>query len=190
MLFSHGTYDDFKKLSGLINALNEDSEIEINPIRQQEQAITVISSKDNIWNYVHSIIINVAKKKFIDGHYADAVESAFKEINSRLKEIYRQERKEEKDGADLMRKAFTPNDPLLIFEDMNCQNGKDTQQGYMDIFAGAMTGIRNPKAHENLYITENDAAKKLIFASLLMDKIDQAVKFSKIKEPKKTQIKN
>jgi hypothetical protein len=51
-----------------------------------------------------------------------------------------------------MRKAFSANAPVLIFESQNTQNGKNIQNGYMDMFAGAMTGIRNPKAHENMTI--------------------------------------
>jgi hypothetical protein len=54
--------------------------------------------------------------------------------------------------------------------------------GYMNIFAGAMTGIRNPKAHENQIISKDMAIKRLIFASLLMDKIDEAISYSNIEE--------
>ena len=48
----------------------------------------------------------------------------------------------------------------------------------MQIFAGAMQGIRNPKAHENLSISREDAVKRLVLASLLMDKIDEAISFT------------
>ena len=52
----------------------------------------------------------------------------------------------------------------------------------MQIFAGAMQGIRNPKAHENLYIQKDAAIKRLILASLLMDKVDEAVQNTGIEE--------
>jgi hypothetical protein len=45
--------------------------------------------------------------------------------------------------------------------------------GYMDIFAGAMTGIRNPKAHENMTITKNRAIHHLFLASLLFNRLDE-----------------
>ena len=51
----------------------------------------------------------------------------------------------------------------------------DTPQGYMDRFAGVMTGIRNPKAHDNESITKEDALRKLIMISLLLFKIDLRV---------------
>ena len=52
----------------------------------------------------------------------------------------------------------------------------------MQIFSGAISGIRNPKAHENLTLTKEKAIKRLILASLLMDKIDEAVEYSNIME--------
>ena len=44
----------------------------------------------------------------------------------------------------------------------------------MEIFAGAMTGIRNPKAHSNIVLDENRAIHLLHLASLLMYKLDEA----------------
>ena len=37
-----------------------------------------------------------------------------------------------------------------------------------------MTGIRNPKAHDNETISHEDALRKLIMLSILMYKIDKA----------------
>lgn len=81
-----------------------------------------------------------------------------------------------------MRKAFSSSDPLLIFEGIDTGSGKNVQEGYMQIFAGAMQGIRNPKAHENMYISREDAVKRLVLASLLMDKIDEALQFTNLSE--------
>ena len=55
---------------------------------------------------------------------------------------------------------------------MMVMNLKDTQQGYMMMFAGAMSAIRNPKAHTVMEISYDDAMRKLIFASMLMYKLD------------------
>lgn len=136
----------------------------------------------SLWPYIHPRIEHVSKEKFNHGFYADAVESAFKEVNHRVKQIYKKQRNEEKDGQDLMRKAFSPTNPLLVFEPLDNESAKNVQEGYMQIFAGAIQGIRNPKAHENITITQDRAVKHLILASLLMDKIDEAVVCSKITE--------
>ncbi len=138
--------------------------------------------KNDIWAFIHPQILQVSKQRFIDGYYADAVESAFKEINTRVKRLYQMQTGEEKDGSDLMRNAFSPKNPILKFESLDSQSGKSIQQGYMDIFAGAMTGIRNPKAHENVTISDLQAVQILMFASLLMSKIDEAVNYTGIEE--------
>lgn len=143
-----------------------------------------ILTKENemFWIYIHPLISKISKDKFNSGFYADAVESALKEINSRVKRIYRKYRSDEKDGQDLMRKAFSGSNPLLIFEGINTESGKNVQEGYTQIFAGAIQAIRNPKAHENINISHDEAVKRLILASLLMDKIDEAVSYTKLSE--------
>lgn len=143
-----------------------------------------VLAKENegFWSYIHTLIYQVSEERFHGGFYADAVESALKEVNSRVKKLYRKYRNEEKDGQDLMRKAFTPSNPFLIFEGIDTESGRNVQEGYMQIFAGAMQGIRNPKAHENLSISREDAIKRLVLASLLMDKIDEAVRFTSLSE--------
>lgn len=137
---------------------------------------------EGFWSYIHPRIYSVAGDKFNQGFYADAVESAMKEINSRIKRIYKHHTGEEKDGQDLMRKTFSPSNALLIFEGLDTVSGQNVQEGYMQIFAGAMQGIRNPKAHENMHISREDAIKRLILASLLMDKVDEAVRYTQLSE--------
>lgn len=143
-----------------------------------------VLAKENegFWSYIHPLIYQVSERRFHGGFYADAVESALKEVNSRIKKLYKKYRGEERDGQDLMRKAFSSSDPLLIFEGIETGSGKNVQEGYMQIFAGAMQGIRNPKAHENMYISREDAVKRLVLASLLMDKIDEALQFTNLSE--------
>ena len=140
------------------------------------------NENEDFWSYIHSMIAQVSRGKFSAGYYADAVESAFKEINIRIKKLYIKYRNEERDGKDLMLKTFSPNDPLLTFEELRAVSGKNVQEGYMYIFAGAIQGIRNPKAHDNMNIAREDAIKRLVFASLLMDKVDEALLFSKLTE--------
>lgn len=126
----------------------------------------------DVWGLIHPAIAEISKKRMKDGYYADAVESACKALNSRVRGIVLDHIGEELDGAGLMHKAFSPNNPIIILESQDSISGRDTQRGYMDIYAGVMTGIRNPKAHENDNITKDDALRKLVLISLLMFKID------------------
>lgn len=127
-----------------------------------------------IWALMHAKVTTSAKARFDSGQYADAVEAAFKELNTVIKEMVKKKTGNELDGAALMQKAFSPNAPVLVaLDDLSTESGKNIQQGYMQIFAGAMVGIRNPKAHANLSITKERCLHLLFLASLLFHKIDE-----------------
>ena len=49
------------------------------------------------------------------------------------------------------------------------------QQGFHFMTAGAMSALRNPKAHSNdEVLTAEEALRRLMFASMLMYKLDEA----------------
>ena len=122
-----------------------------------------------------------SRKRFHDGNYTDAVEAAFKCVNNSVKEKLGMHTK---DGADLMRTAFSANSPVLFLNTFQSQSDKDEQQGYMDIFAGSMTGIRNPRAHEHGLVDEPEVALELlVLANHLMRKSNASIK----KEPETPQ---
>lgn len=124
---------------------------------------------------IHPRVALVSMRKFQDGYYADAVESAFKELNNAVKEKVRPHLEGELDGQKLMQRVFSPGNPILLVEDnLDTQTNRDTQQGYMMMFSGAMGAIRNPKAHENMVISQDDAIRKLMLASMLMYKLDSS----------------
>jgi uncharacterized protein (TIGR02391 family) len=73
-----------------------------------------------------------------------------------------------------MNQVFSPKSPRLVFDDPSPETRESIQVGYMEIFAGAMTGIRNPKAHGLVKIDSRRCIHFLFLASLLADKIDEA----------------
>ena len=127
----------------------------------------------NFWDNLHPEVTKVARKRFQDGHYADAVESALKALNQAVKQIVKKKTGNEYDGASLMRHAFSPKSPIILLEKQDTETGQNVQQGYMDIYAGAMTGIRNPKAHEIITINDKRALHHLHLASLLFYILDE-----------------
>lgn len=50
------------------------------------------------------------------------------------------------------------------------------------MFAGAMSALRNPKAHANIEMGEDEAKRSLIYASMLMYKLDDGVRLAHIAE--------
>lgn len=160
---------------------------EVYPVRESSPEIVEIeyhisSSMDcydldlgnSFWSNIHSDIKKVSKELFNDGHHAEAVFSAFKEVNFRIKNIVQNKIGEELDGKRLMFSAFNLNNPIIKLCDCLTETEKNIQEGYMHIFAGSIQGIRNPKAHENIKIDETRAVHFLYLASLLMFKIDES----------------
>ncbi len=127
------------------------------------------------WQLIHPVINSVSRSRFESGHFADSVESAFKEINSIIKSKVNDAVGIEYDGANLMNRAFSAQNPVLWLDDLTTETGRNIQQGYMQLFAGSMIGIRNPKAHSNINIDKVRAIHLLFLASLLMHKYDEAI---------------
>lgn len=130
---------------------------------------------DSFWDFVHPRIKAIAKPRFEAGFYADSVEAALKEVNSAVKQLVLASTGRELDGAGLMTTAFSLTNPLVKLDDLSTETGRNIQQGYMQIFAGAMTGIRNPKAHANIQPDRPRTIHLLVLASLLLSRLDERV---------------
>lgn len=105
---------------------------------------------------------------FANGHYALAVEEAFKCLNNIVKA---KSGLNDLDGDALMRRAFSGDKPILKVNSWKTRSEKDEQRGYMELYAGAMTGIRNPRAHEHgLEDRPEHALEMLTIAGHLMRK--------------------
>ena len=128
---------------------------------------------DWFWELVHPHVAALARPRFDAGFFGDAVEASYKEVNDAAKRIVREVDGRELDGASLMNIAFSPKNPLIRLTALETETDRSIQQGYMQIMAGAMTGIRNPKAHGNLNPGASRALHLICLASLLMHKIDE-----------------
>ena len=115
---------------------------------------------------------SASRTLFRDGHYARAVEQAYKCLDNLVKE---KSQLPDAFGAGLMRTAFSAQNPILKLSDLTSNSQKDEQQGYMEIFAGAMTGIRNPRAHEHKFVDEPEVAlEMLVLANHLMRMLERS----------------
>lgn len=127
-------------------------------------------------------LVSTTRKLFENGHYSLAVEEGFKQLNN----IVKRRSGQAVDGAALMRSTFSPKAPLLRLNKLSTQSQIDQQQGYMDIFAGCMTGIRNPRAHEHQYLDDaNVALELLVLANHLLRMTNQAKKTRRKHTPEK-----
>lgn len=140
-----------------------------------------------IWSYIHPLIQKSSKKLYEDGHFANAAEDAYIEINARVKDLFSIVKPGCKipDGDAAMTTVFSSNSPLVEFCDRSTDTGFNKQKGYMQMLAGAMSALRNPKAHSNTeQLTAEESYRRLATASMLMYAIDDAIKYSRIKESK------
>jgi uncharacterized protein (TIGR02391 family) len=102
------------------------------------------------WQFVHPRVCALARLRFEAGVFGDAVEASFKQLNDSMKRLIREADGRELDGASLMTTALSLQNPVIRLSPLQTDTDKNIQQGYMQIMAGAMTGIRNPKAHANV----------------------------------------
>ncbi len=155
---------------------NEGREIIQILIDTLESVPDIEANNDSIdfWSLLHPRVVELAKTRFDNNFYADSVSVCLREINTIVKNYVRQTINQELDGAPLMTCAFSANRPIIEFADLTTESGRNIQLGYMKIFEGAMIGIRNPKAHANLYPDANKVIHFLFLASFLFVKLQEA----------------
>jgi uncharacterized protein (TIGR02391 family) len=126
---------------------------------------------------------SATRKLFMDGHYAEAVEEAYKCLNNTVKSKSRSAR----DGQNLMQHVFSEEKPVLKLNALRTLSDRDEQAGYRLILAGCMTGIRNPHAHGHDLRDDPEAALELlVWANHLMRVVAEATRVRqkrKVKTP-------
>jgi uncharacterized protein (TIGR02391 family) len=135
--------------------------------------VNVASWPSDVWPIIHPEVVRVSKELFNGRFYTAAVLAALLEVNSKVKDKVKALTGNELDGASLMTTAFSVNSPIIRLGDLTTDDGRNIQQGFMHLFAGAMIGIRNPKAHANIVIGREKAIHYLFLASMLLHKLDE-----------------
>jgi len=131
--------------------------------------------KSGTTTYAQSIveidIVEVSRDLFASGHYNLAVSQAFLALDKFVSE----KSGIAKSGTVLMEQAFSAASPRLFWTERLSQSEKDEQRGYMQIYSGAMMGIRNPTTHEFDWVDSPQLALELLMlAQHLMRKAKQA----------------
>jgi uncharacterized protein (TIGR02391 family) len=73
-----------------------------------------------------------------------------------------------------MERTFSPSSPILKFNSLQDQSDKDEQKGFMQMFSGAVSGLRNPRAHKIIRDDPERALEFIAFISLLAKLLDEA----------------
>lgn len=119
-------------------------------------------------------IRSASRQLFLDGHYQNAVEDAYKAVEHAVAE-----KCDISDyGASLMRKAFDSEPPLIALTKLETESQKRVQEGYGHLFAGSMMAIRNPRAHGSTIDEPGEALELILLAQHLMRKLHGANKLA------------
>ena len=151
-------------LQGIIASFDED--LEDLGETDSGRALRAIEGLD-----LHPEIERAAGTLYRDGHYANAVEDACKALNAFVK---LRSGRDDLDGTALMQQVFGGNAPTLRFNDLADDSDRSEQQGFMHLFAGAMLGFRNPRAHKIIQDRPERALEYIALISLLAKLVDEA----------------
>src|SRR5262249_34125446 len=121
-------------------------------------------------NLHHDLATSRVPKLFADGHFANAVEDACKVLRAA---VQRRSGRDDLDGAPLMQTVFSPKTPTLRFSELKTESEQNEQQGMMFLFAGAMTALRNPRAHELVDDHPDDALDYIQFVNMLLKALER-----------------
>jgi uncharacterized protein (TIGR02391 family) len=119
---------------------------------------------------LHPEIERAAGQLFRDGHYKNAIQDAVIALNN----LVRLRSGLAEDGTTLMEQAFSPKSPILKFNGLADDSDRNEQKGFMMMFSGAVTGLRNPRAHKLIQDDPERALEFIAFVSLLAKLVDSA----------------
>lgn len=120
---------------------------------------------------IHPDISTVSKKLFDDGHFAQAVFEAYKYLEIEVKRISGSS----EGGQKLMMLVFNESSASIKLTNLSSVSEADEQSGFRFIFAGVMSGIRNPRGHEIIVDTIDTALDYLSLSSVLLRRLEARV---------------
>jgi len=120
---------------------------------------------------VHPALPKVCRTLFDTSHYSQSALEAFKYVNN----VVKAHCKSEEDGVKLMTAAFREVSPHISLTPRSTESEKNEQQGFMFLFMGGITAIRNPRAHEHAVVDDPDTCLDYLgLASTLLRRLHRA----------------
>jgi len=126
---------------------------------------------------VHAEVLNYCRVELLDENYFHAVFESTKGVAERIRLMSGLTA----DGAELVNKAFSIQNPILILGPLATESQKSEQKGFANLLVGLFGAVRNPLAHApktNWPMSEQDALDILTLVSLIHRKLDRTEKTS------------
>ena len=128
---------------------------------------------------LHPAIRTVAEPLLRDGHCAEAVGRATKELNMLVR---KRTGRASDDGIRMMMQVFSPDSnggTRLVLGPMNQAWERDRQEGFRFLMAGVQQGIANVDKHGSLSVPDQNAALEILaLISFLTKYVDSARQLS------------
>ena len=161
---SRGLESNITKLQTAIDMLRERlEELGESPVGRAQRAFDDMQ--------LHPELRRRVGKLFEDGHFANAIEDACKVLEVFVK---LRSGRDDLSGTGLMQTVFSSAKPLLKFNALETDSEKSEQQGMMYLYAGAISALRNPRAHGLVPDNAETAVELLGFVSFLLKSLDKA----------------
>jgi uncharacterized protein (TIGR02391 family) len=123
---------------------------------------------------IHPEVLRFCEAELLVDNYFHALLEANKGLAQRIRDLSGVQL----DGAALVDKVFSVQNPILAFNRLMTESERSEQTGYATLLKGCFGAIRNPLAHSPrlFWDGEEDAADILSMLSLLHRKLDGCVK--------------
>lgn len=130
----------------------------------------------------HTAVVRSSKKRFVNGHPSDAIRNTFVALNNRVRKMSAIP-DDVDDGQKLMGEAFKHQNPVLRMTDLGTMPERDEHTGLRFLAMGGMSGLRNPRSHDDQdWWTDSDlefVLEALALASLLHRCLDHCQDYRK-----------
>lgn len=125
---------------------------------------------------LHPEVLRFCRTELLADNYFHALFEATKGLAQRIRDLS----EVQLDGAALVDKVFSVQNPILAFNRLVTESERSEQTGCATLLKGCFGAIRNPLAHEPrlFWDGEDDAADILSMLSLLHRKLDMSIKVS------------
>jgi len=120
---------------------------------------------------IHPDVIKYCRTELLQDNYFHAVFEAAKGLAQRIRDLSGIEG----DGAALVDKVFSIENPILALNFLKTDTEKSEHKGFAQLLKGCFAAVRNPLAHEPkiLWDGEEDAADYFTLISLLHRRLDR-----------------
>lgn len=179
-----GRSEEFETIRNALNVILAFSGIEfgadgrfrpresVRTLDEAEQRVRTIKSKFQ-GRRMHPEVIKYCRTELMQDNYFHAVFEATKGLAQRIRDMSGIQA----DGAALIDRVFSIDQPVLAFNTLQTDTEKSEHKGFAALLKGCFAAARNPLAHEPkiLWDGEDDAADYLSLISLLHRKLDDCV---------------